>query len=191
MSFEDAKVYLLAAYQAEVERRHRVFERNEHFDAQLNLITKYLTGGSKKFGLMFCGLCGNGKTTWAKALQLLVSGLNLKNPINNLYYVFPLWNAKDLAMRSKGNYNDWRNVMRYQLMIVDDLGTEPREVMEFGNVYTPLIDLITTRYEEQLYTIFTTNLTPAQLEEKYGKRIVDRLNEMVEKVVFENESYRR
>ena len=191
MSFDDAKVYLLAAYQAEVERRHKVFERNEHFDAQLNLIAKYLTGGSKKFGLMFCGLCGNGKTTWAKALQLLVSGLNLKNPINNLYYVFPLCNAKDLAMRSKGNYIDWRNVMRYQLMIVDDLGTEPREVMEFGNVYTPLIDLITTRYEEQLYTIFTTNLTPAQLEEKYGKRIVDRLNEMVEKVVFENESYRR
>ena len=191
MSFYDAKVYLLAAYQAEVERRHKVFERNEYFDAQLNLIAKYLTGGSKKFGLMFCVLCGNGKTTWAKALQLLVSGLNLKNPINNLYYVFPLWNTKDLAMRSKGNYSDWRNVMRYQLMIVDDLGTEPREVMEFGNVYTPLIDLITTRYEEQLYTIFTTNLTPAQLEEKYGKRIVDRLNEMVEKVVFENESYRR
>lgn len=191
MSFDDAKVYLLAAYQAEVERRHKVFERNEHFNIQLNLIANYLTGGSKKFGLMFCGLCGNGKTTWAKALQLLVSGLNLKNPINNLYYVFPLCNAKDLAMRSKGNYNDWRNVMRYQLMIVDDLGTEPREVMEFGNVYTPLIDLITTRYEEQLYTIFTTNLTPAQLEEKYGKRIVDRLNEMAEKVVFENESYRR
>ena len=191
MSFHDAKVYLLAAYQAEVERRHKVFERNEHFDAQLNLIANYLTGRSKKFGLMFCGLCGNGKTTWAKALQLLVSGLNLKNPINNLYYVFPLCNAKDLALRSKGNYNDWRNVMRYQLMIVDDLGTDPREVMEFGNVYTPLIDLITTRYEEQLYTIFTTNLTPAQLEEKYGKRIVDRLNEMVEKVVFENESYRR
>ena len=191
MSFDDAKVYLLAAYQAEVERRHKVFERNEHFDEQLNLIAKYLTCGSKKFGQMFCGLCGNGKTTWAKALQLLASGLNLKNPTNNLYYVFPLCNAKDLAMRSKGNYNDWRNVMRYQLMIVDDLGTEPREVMEFGNVYTPLIDLITTRYEEQLYTIFTTNLTPAQLEEKYGKRIVDRLNEMVEKVVFENESYRR
>ena len=191
MSFDDARVYLLAAYQAEVERRHRVFEQNEYFDEQLNLIANYLTGGSKKFGLMFCGLCGNGKTTWAKALQLLVSGLNLKNPINNLYYVFPLCNAKDLALRSKGNYNDWRNVMRYQLMIVDDLGTEPREVMEFGNVYTPLIDLITTRYEEQLYTIFTTNLTPAQLEEKYGKRIVDHLNEMVEKVVFENESYRR
>ena len=79
----------------------------------------------------------------------------------------------------------------YEKLFDDDLGTEPCEVMEFGNVYTPLIDLITTRCEEQLYTIFTTNLTPVQLEEKYGKRIVDRLNEMVEKVVFENESYRR
>ena len=109
----------------------------------------------------------------------------------NYIQLIPLSNTKDLAMRTKGNYSDWRNVMRYRLMIVDDLGTEPREVIEFGNVYMPLIDLITTRYEEQLYTIFTTNLTPAQLEEKYGKRIVDRLNEMVEKVVFENESYRR
>lgn len=83
-----------------------------------------------------------------------------------------------------------RNVVRYQLMIIDDLGVEPREVMEFGNVYAPLIDLVTARYEEQLYTIFTTNLTPVQLEEKYGNRIVDRLNEMIEKVVIENESYR-
>lgn len=35
----------------------------------------------------------------------------------------------------------------------------------------------------------TLNLTPVQLEEKYGIRTIDRLNEMVEKVVFENESY--
>ena len=70
MSFDDAKVYLLAAYQAEVERRHRVFERNEHFDEQLNLIANYLTGGSKKFGLMFCGLCGNGKSLAVACLRI-------------------------------------------------------------------------------------------------------------------------
>jgi len=63
--------------------------------------------------------------------------------------------------------------------------------MEFGNVYTPLIDLITTRYEEQPYTIFTTNLAPAQLNEKDGKRIIDRHNEMAEKEVFENKSHKR
>lgn len=42
-----------------------------------------------------------------------------------------------------------------------------------------LIDLTTALYNEQLYTMFTTNLTTAQIVEKYGKRIVDRLNEMV------------
>ena len=53
---------------------------------------------------------------------------------------YPLWNAKDLAMRSKGNYNDWRDVMRYQLMIVDDLGTEPREE---SSLSVGLLDLAT------------------------------------------------
>ena len=42
----------------------------------------------------------------------------------------------------------------------DDLGTEPSEVSDYGNVYTPVIDLLTKRYEEQLFTIITTNLTP-------------------------------
>ena len=43
---------------------------------------------------------------------------------------------------------------------IDDLGTEPSEVSDYGNVYTPVIDLLTKRYEEQLFTIITTNLTP-------------------------------
>ena len=60
--------------------------------------------------------------------------------------------------------------MRYQLMIVDDLGTEPREVMEFGNVYTPLIDLITTRYEEQLYFNVVLIYTDNKVKPKEGKR---------------------
>ena len=73
---------------------------------------------------------------------------------------------------------------------IDDLGTEPSEVMDYGNVYTPVIDLLTKRYEEQLFTIITTNLTPQQIREHYDDRIADRLNEMVEKKVFKNGTYR-
>ena len=43
---------------------------------------------------------------------------------------------------------------------LDDLGTEPSEVLDYDNVYTPVIDLLTKRYEEQFFTIITTNLTP-------------------------------
>ena len=73
---------------------------------------------------------------------------------------------------------------------IDDLGTEPQEVMDFGNVVTPVIDLLTKRYDEQLFTIITTNLTPKQIRKHYGDRIADRLNEMVEKIVFNNGTYR-
>ncbi len=37
----------------------------------------------------------------------------------------------------------------------------------------------------------TTNLTPNEIVNKYGKRIADRFNEMMEVVIFKNESYRK
>lgn len=59
--------------------------------------------------------------------------------------------------------------------------------MDYCNVLTYIIDLITVGYDGQLYTIHT-NLIPIQIEEKYEKHIVDRLNELVEIIVFENET---
>ena len=73
---------------------------------------------------------------------------------------------------------------------IDDLGTEPSEVLDYGNIYTPVIDLLTKRYEEQLFTIITTNLTPQQIRGHYDDRIADRLNEMIKKIVFNNCTYR-
>jgi DNA replication protein DnaC len=42
----------------------------------------------------------------------------------------------------------------------------------------------------QLFTIITTNLTPAEIREKYGDRIADRMNEMMVKIIFNNPTYR-
>ena len=58
--------------------------------------------------------------------------------------------------------------------------------MDYCNVFSPIIDLIIVRYEEQLYT----QSPPIQIEEVYEKHIVDKLNELVEIIVFENETYR-
>ena len=73
---------------------------------------------------------------------------------------------------------------------IDDLGTEPMEGLAYGNVYAPVIDLLTKRYDEQLFTFITTNLTPPKIREHYKDRIPDRLNEMVEKIIYSNDSYR-
>ena len=80
--------------------------------------------------------------------------------------------------------------MDKEILAIDDLGTEPREIIEYGNVLSPIIDLISYRYEHQLPTIITSNLTPQQISEVYGKRIGDRLKETTEIVPFLNGSYR-
>ena len=160
MSPQQAYDSLLAATIAEVEYRCRSFQENVDVKAQLQQIANWLTSDSSKFGILLCGECGNGKSTLVKAFQQLLNLLSIPNPTG------------------QGNYG------------IDALGTEPQEVMDFGNVVTPVIDLLTKRYDEQLFTIITTNLTPKQIREHYGDRIADRLNEMVEKIIFKNGTYR-
>ena len=77
------------------------------------------------------------------------------------------------------------------MLAIDDLGTEPVEVLDYGNVLYPIVDLLTRRYDRQLFTVITTNLTSEEIRAKYGERIADRLNEMMTKIVFRDSSFRR
>lgn len=190
MSEEQAQAYLSAAIMAEVEYRHRTFCSNEYLEKQLNEMANWLTTPSSSFGILLCGGCGNGKSTMLKAFQQLLNYLHVPKPYNDGTNGIQIVDAKYIAYLCKNNYEAYRKLISVDMLGIDDLGTEPSEVMDYGNVYTPVIDLLTKRYEEQLFTIITTNLTPQQIREHYGERIADRLNEMVEKIVFKNDTYR-
>lgn len=73
---------------------------------------------------------------------------------------------------------------------IDDIGTEPAEVQDYGNFMYPIKELLAMRYDAQLFTVFTTNLEPKEIRQRYGDRIADRLNEMMTKVVYRNPTYR-
>lgn len=190
MSEDKAYAYLLAAMMAEVEYRHRSFCTSEDMENQLHEIAHWLTMPSSKFGMLLCGGCGNGKSTMLKAFQQLLNNLRIPKSFNDDTYGIQIVDAKYIAYLCKNNYEAYRKLISVDMLGIDDLGTEPSEVMDYGNVYTPVIDLLTKRYEEQLFTIITTNLTPQQIREHYDDRIADRLNEMVEKIVFKNGTYR-
>ena len=185
MSTEQAYDCLLAAVMAEVEFRHRNFYETEDAKAQLRQMANWITSDSSKFGILLCGECGNGKSTLLKAFQQLLNFLSIPYPDGQGNYGIQITDSKYVAYLGKADYKAF-----IQLSQKDMLGIEPREVIDFGNVVTPVIDLLTKRYDEQLFTIITTNLTPKQIREHYGDRIADRLNEMVEKIVFKNDSYR-
>lgn len=159
-------------------------------EKQMHDIASWLTSPSSSFGILLCGGCGNGKSTMLKAFQQLVNFLHIPKPYNDGTYGIQIVDAKYIAYLCKNNYEAYRKLICVGLLGIDDLGTEPSEVMDYGNVYTPVIDLLTNRYEEQLFTIITTNLTPQQIREHYGDRIADRLNEMVKKTIFNNDTYR-
>ena len=125
-----------------------------------------------------------------RAFQPLLNYLRIPKPYNDGTYGIQIVDAKYIAYLCKNNYDAYRKLISVDMLGINDLGTEPSEVMNYGNVYTPVIDLLTKLYEDQLFTIITTNLTPQQIREHYDDRIADRLNKMMEKIVFKNGTYR-
>lgn len=91
---------------------------------------------------------------------------------------------------SKTDYNRFLYLTQTDLLGIDDLGTEPAEVQDYGNIMYPIKELLTMRYDAQLFTVFTTNLEPKDIRQRYDNRIADRLNEMMVKIVYNNKTYR-
>lgn len=190
MTEEQAADFLMASYMAEVEYRHRSFVDDEYTKANVRNLAKFLTSDSSKFGIMFCGICGNGKTTLLYALQSAINEIRRCGGFEDSSIGMSIVDAKDIVHYAK-DYKSFQELKMRQMIAIEDMGREATEVLDYGNVLNPVIDLIEYRYNNQLFTAITTNLTSKQVSEKYGKRIADRFNEMLEVVIFENATYRK
>lgn len=196
LSAQDALDLLAAAYRYEVHKRLRRFILDDNTENSLIKLSEYLTQTEPKFGIMCCGTCGNGKTTLLYAFQRTVNYLQGHNHFSFLDYgnqhfkaAIEIFRAKEIAQLSR-DPKQFKEVMQRPMLAIDDMGTEPAEVHDYLNINTPVADVIEYRYNHQLFTFLTTNLTGKQIEEKYGKRIADRFNEMLHVIVFKDTSYR-
>ena len=191
MTVDEAEAYIRGAFEAQVELRGGTVEYDEMTTKNLRLVAETLAGDSHKFGLLLAGTCGNGKTTTMRAVQYVVKLLN------NTYYNRSgqrignrLLEAKEITGLSDkdGQLTVYKTV---PVLFLDDLGREPTEVLKYGNVTSPITELLEYRYNQRLTTIVTTNLEPSEIREKYGDRIADRFNEMFALVSYTGVSYRR
>lgn len=187
----EVKRALATTFEAEIVDRSQDFQYTSDLDHQLSQIARCLTRQKGKFGLMLCGGVGNGKSTMMKAIQSLLNVIRIPNQYDNTVYGLRIKNAKSICELILRDYNAFQDLSRCSLLGIDDLGTEPLTVLDYGNEKTPIVDLLSARYENRLFTIATTNLTPRQISQRYGVRIADRFNEMMEIVAFKNPSYRR
>ena len=192
LSQQNAEDLLLAAYMAEVESRNRVYIDDSNTRNNISRIAGHLVA-PKKFGLMLAGTCGNGKTSLLKAIQSATNFLNLKYEVRSdkeEKIAISIIDVKDIIANCK-DYQMMEVYKKTPYLGIDDMGKEPKEVLDYGNVCNPVIDLIEYRYDKQLTTFITTNLTPEEFKDKYGERITDRFREMIEKIVFNDGSYRK
>lgn len=182
-------VLLRAAYEVEVELRHRQFVEDKFTLDNLCSVSSYMTKNNSSFGMMFAGKSGNGKSTMLNALANTIQMLVRSDKLGE-YKGLLIVDARHVVLYSK-NQKTFKELCDIPLLAIEDLGREPVEVVEYGNVFTPVIELLEYRYDKQLFTIVTTNLNRDEIPSRYGRRMADRFNEMFNKIVFRKEdSYR-
>ena len=81
------------------------------------------------------------------------------------------------------------------VVVVDDLGSEPRSIKRYGSELAVVATVLERRYrmfaKAGCRTVITTNLTDAEIIDRYGDRINDRLNEMLVFVTVNGNSWRK
>ncbi len=133
-------------------------------------------------GLLFFGSYGIGKTHLAAAIVNRLIG-----QIRVLYISCPdLLNEIRETLHTKGSSSRLIMAKTVDLLVLDDIGAEkPSEW-----VRETLFILINHRYEHLLPTIFTTNCSLDELEQRLGGRISSRIAEMSRCIKFGGNDWR-
>ena len=140
------------------------------FNAQtLGLVRKYLEGG----GLMLGGNVGTGKTFFFQTAGV-EAAVNLK--------IAQGWDLREIG--------DALDSFRETELLIDDVGVEELDYKSYGT-QTRLLDFILEyRMDAGAATHFTTNLTPQQLLDRYGERVVDRMTQLAKYIKLDGASRR-
>lgn len=141
-----------------------------------------------KRGWILCGGTGTGKTTRAR-MAADFAGIEIvtaRSLFNDLI-TKPFWEASRI-----GSLTATRR-LRCSDLVIDDLGTEPQTYNQYGNIRNPMAELLEERYAvwPKIRTYITTNLSPSEIEERYGERVASRLEEMCARIRLDGADRRR
>ena len=187
---DDVPEMLLIAYTETVKQRMIPFKETPEVKEYIAKVAKWLVSHNCKPGLMLYGQVGNGKTTMAKAACSMINTLYHSALTHECKSVWQI-SALDLAVIARNDSERFERIKKTEMLFIDDLGCEPVTVKSWGNELTPVVELLYHRYDKQLFTIISSNLSDSDFKERYGDRIDDRMREMFDRLSFTNKSFRK
>lgn len=149
-----------------------------HTEKTLEALRLYLAG----YGLMLMGGVGTGKTYFFRTVGTVLHAMGRTRPI-----IYPMM---DTVGQKVDDLREFFMDAARDEVVLDDIGAEPT-FNEYGNRWDVLPWLLEMRMASSGRTHFTTNLTIAELRNRYGVRTIDRLHEMAADVKLEGKSNRR
>lgn len=120
--------------------------------------------------LLFFGSPGLGKTFLSAAIAREVSAAGFSVVYDTAAHVFRQFEAEKFD-RGDGADSDVSRVLRCDLLILDDLGTE----MSTAFIRSALYQIVNTRLIERRSTILNTNLEPNEFADRYSPQIASRI----------------
>lgn len=184
--------YLAQAYRMEVEKWGGTLQLDEYTKRAITDVSRWAVE-HRKPGLMLRGYVGIGKTTMMLALAKLFDVIEHRQ--------LKVIDARRIATLAKDNKSEFEQLTKTPMLGIDDLGTEPLTVKSYGNELSPVVELLTERYNHRLFTVITTNLAIKvvdgvevdEIQQIYGDRIFDRFKEMFNTITYDahQKSYRQ
>ena len=136
--------------------------------------------GDLNKSIVLCGGFGTGKTTICRTIAAMFKFTPHK-------LVFQFVTTFDLTKISKEELSQLYNVH----IILDEIGRNIEVVNDYGTKRNPFIELMTKRYENQAFTIGTSNFTFETLKGMYGDYIGERMLQMFNFINLTGESRRK
>ena len=128
-------------------------------------------------GLLLSGTVGVGKTYLSLAIGRYLASKGWW-PYRKSFVDICMSIKRSWRQEVSEEYRIKEPLLMHSPIILDDLGAEMKERSEQGWISELLFEIVQTRYERELPTIITTNLTLGELSQRYGERTASRLYEM-------------
>ena len=140
--------------------------------------------GKRVENLLLFGAPGLGKTHLSAAIAREVSEKGFSVVYDTAGRVFSLFEDQKFGREEDGAHVE--RVLRCDLLILDDLGTE----LTTAFVQSALYEIVNTRLLERRSTILSTNLIPDQLAVRYSPQVASRIEGEYQILPFAGEDIR-